>query len=108
MIVNLGRRILVNVQVTVSLFSTLNVAVLVERSQVLGIELVPSSQEILDNFHPSKVSSVVEYCPVSTVAEMVSSLVLIVPEGVPVKVNMPSPPTITFLTIIVPCWRVFV
>src|SRR5258706_6536432 len=92
--------VLVNVQVTFSPALTLTVKIPVFLSPELAV--VSSSQLMLVSTQPAGTVSAAVYAPGWTACVIVPLLVEIVPAGDPVKVNVPVPPTITFLIVIDP------
>src|SRR5207249_8792356 len=94
---------LVNVQVTVSPGSSLNVAVRVARLTVLAVALAPSLHEmpVRSNAGAGFVSVDV-YVPGTRLPTVMVPPSLIVPAASPVNVKLPDAPTglVTFLTMI--------
>src|SRR3989344_4613875 len=90
----------VNMHVTVSPASILNVAVLVSVSPVEGVPpLSASSQEMLVRVQPVLFASVTVYVPgVKSPEVNVPLLVLIVPVTSPLNLKLLVPPTIVFWT----------
>ena len=87
----------------VSPASTLNVAARLATLTVLGVAEPASSQVRLVRSQPVCAVSVDTYEPAATLVTVIVPLfALIEPAGLPVKSNVPVPPTITFFTIIVP------
>src|SRR6185369_16969395 len=89
--------VLVNVQVTFSPAAAMNVAIPLVVLPVLSL----SSQTILVNFQPAGTVSAEVNVPGCTLVLTVPLLVEIVPPGVPVKVKVPVPPSMTFLIVMV-------